>query len=80
MFMPALDEILQQKLQVLEAKHQKRTLKETARNNGIKVTRGGRQLISFSCNDYLGLSHHPAVIAAAQKALDQYGTGAGASE
>lgn len=77
--MPALDDILQQKLQVLEAKRQKRTLKGTARIPGAKARRGGRELVSFSCNDYLGLSHHPKVVAAARAALDKYGAGAGAS-
>lgn len=33
-------------------------------------------LADFSSNDYLGLSRHPEVIAAAHRALDQYGTGA----
>jgi len=35
--------------------------------------------VDFSSNDYLGLSAHPAVVAAAQEALAQYGVGAGAS-
>ncbi len=42
--------------------------------------RAGRaRLISFSCNDYLGLTHHPAVKAAAVAAIETYGAGAGAS-
>jgi len=36
-------------------------------------------LVSFASNDYLGLSHHPAVIAAAHDAIDRWGTGAGAA-
>jgi len=36
-------------------------------------------LLSFSCNDYLNLSQHPAVIAAAMEATARYGVGAGAS-
>ena len=39
----------------------------------------GRQVISFASNDYLGLSFHPAVIAAAHAALDRWGAGATAS-
>jgi len=36
-------------------------------------------LVSFASNDYLGLTHHPAVVAAAHDALDRWGTGAGAA-
>jgi 8-amino-7-oxononanoate synthase len=43
------------------------------------VWRAGRRLISFSCNDYLNLATHPAVIDAAVAAVRQYGAGAGAS-
>ncbi len=34
---------------------------------------------SFASNDYLGLSSHPGVVAAAHRALDRWGSGAGAS-
>jgi 8-amino-7-oxononanoate synthase len=36
-------------------------------------------VVSFASNDYLGLSGHPGVVAAAQAALDRWGAGAGAS-
>jgi 8-amino-7-oxononanoate synthase len=36
-------------------------------------------LVSFASNDYLGLSQHPAVRAAAHEAIDRWGTGAGAA-
>ena len=39
----------------------------------------GRPVIHFASNDYLGLTHHPAVVAAAHDALDRWGTGAGAA-
>ena len=39
---------------------------------------GGR-VVSFASNDYLGLSLHPAVVAAAQGALARWGAGSGAS-
>ncbi|HEU5151948.1 MAG TPA: 8-amino-7-oxononanoate synthase [Iamia sp.] len=39
----------------------------------------GTAVTSFASNDYLGLSAHPAVIAAAHAALDRWGTGSTAS-
>jgi 8-amino-7-oxononanoate synthase len=36
-------------------------------------------LVSFAANDYLGLSAHPTVIAAAHDALDRWGSGAGSA-
>ena len=77
--MPALDEILTQKLQILEAKQQKRATIPSLRHDGVHITRDGKDLISFSCNDYLGLSQHQHVISAAADALKKYGSGAGAS-
>ena len=37
------------------------------------------KVVAFASNDYLGLSTHPAVVAAAHEALDRWGAGAGAS-
>jgi 8-amino-7-oxononanoate synthase len=36
-------------------------------------------LVNFASNDYLGLSRHPSVLAAAREALDRWGAGAGAA-
>ena len=77
--MTALDQFAAQKLRDLEARQLRRSLIDTARTDGIHVLRNGRRLVSFSCNDYLNLSHHPQVKAAASAALERYGTGAGAS-
>ena len=38
-----------------------------------------RDVVSFASNDYLGLTTHPTVVAAAHQALDRWGTGSGAS-
>lgn len=37
------------------------------------------RLVSFASNDYLGLSRHPALAAAACEAIERWGTGAGAA-
>ena len=39
----------------------------------------GRPVVTFASNDYLGLSHHPAVVTAAQSAVERWGAGAGSS-
>lgn len=67
------------RLDALSARSLRRTLEPTHRLDGVRVRRDGRELISFSCNDYLGLSHHPAVKAAAVVAIETYGVGSGAS-
>ena len=36
---------------------------------------GGAEVLNFCANNYLGLADHPEVIAAAHKALDEYGFG-----
>ncbi len=75
----SLDNLASAKLEDLEARSLRRRLIETDRYGAIEVRRNGRTLISFCCNDYLNLSHHPKVVAVAKAATDRYGTGSGAS-
>ena len=43
---------------------------------GAKIeVKGGRKVLNFCANNYLGLSSHPKVIEAAHKALDEWGYG-----
>src|SRR5580700_2829865 len=76
--MRSLDGFACGKLAALERAQLRRTPVVTARQ-GIYAERGGRRLLSFSCNDYLNLSGHPAIIKAAVEAAQHYGIGAGAS-
>jgi 8-amino-7-oxononanoate synthase len=76
--MHSLDAFAAGKLAALEQARLRRIPVVTARD-GIWVEREGRRLLSFSCNDYLNLSQHPAIIEAALAATRRYGIGAGAS-
>src|ERR1700719_494840 len=77
--MRSLDEFATAKLNELERANLRRRLVDTTRLDGIWALRNGRRLLSFSCNDYLNLTQHPAIKAAAIAALQHYGVGSGAS-
>jgi 8-amino-7-oxononanoate synthase len=77
--MHSLDTFATAKLAELERAHLRRRLVESFREDGLWITRGGRRLLSFSCNDYLNLTQHPALKAAAIAAIELYGVGSGAS-
>src|SRR5262249_27565577 len=76
--MRSLDQFAGEKLAALESAQLRRMPAVTTRS-GVWAERDGRRLLSFSCNDYLNLSRHPAVVAAAIEATKRYGVGAGAS-
>jgi len=77
--MRSLDDFASGKLALLERDSLRRELVDTSRVTGIWALRNGRRLLSFCCNDYLNLTHHPAVKEAAIEALRVYGVGAGSS-
>jgi 8-amino-7-oxononanoate synthase len=77
--MPALRDFARAQLDLAEERSLRRRVCETERVGAGRVCRGDREYVSFSCNDYLGLAHHPAVITAASEAVRRYGAGAGAS-
>ena len=56
-----------------------RQLRRVESEQGPTVSIGGRDVINFSSNNYLGIANHPALAEAAKKAIDLYGCGSGAS-
>jgi len=50
-----------------------------ARGPAGRLAPDGPDVVSFASNDYLGLTTHPAVIAASREALERWGAGAGAA-
>ena len=77
--MKSLDRYAQDKLEDLQRRHLRRTLTESLREDGLWIERDGKRLLSFSCNDYLNLTQHPAIKQAAIDAIEKYGVGSGAS-
>jgi glycine C-acetyltransferase len=49
--------------------------RELASPQSASVVAGGRQVLNFCANNYLGLADHPSVVAAAKAALDEWGFG-----
>lgn len=77
--MKSLDAFAQTKLRALEENNLRRHLVKTVRPHAGAAIQSGKSLISFACNDYLGLSLHPEVQAAAARAAELHGAGGGAS-
>jgi 8-amino-7-oxononanoate synthase len=77
--MRSLDDFAHGKLLDLESNHLRRQIIDTTPGDGVIVERGGRCLVSFSSNDYLNFSQHPALKAAAREAIERFGVGSGAS-
>lgn len=56
-----------------------RTLNSATLAPGGRIVRGGKTLINFAGNDYLGLSLHPALVAASRDSAEKFGAGVAAS-
>jgi 8-amino-7-oxononanoate synthase len=65
-----------QELQALKQKNLYRRLRVLEDHEGTHAKFEGRKILLFCGNDYLGMSRHPRVLAAAHKAIDRYGVGA----
>jgi 8-amino-7-oxononanoate synthase len=75
----SLDQLARHKLEALERRQLRRRLIVTDRSDATAARQSGADLVSFACNDYLGLSQHPEVVAASVEATRRFGVGAGSS-
>ena len=75
-FMYTLQQTLANELQNIDAAGLFKRERIIASAQSAAITlQDGSEVINFCANNYLGLSYHPRVIAAAKKALDDYGYG-----
>ncbi len=73
---PAYRTHLAQTLSALESAGLYKRERVLATPQGAHVTvAGGREVLNFCANNYLGLANHPAVVQAAHAALDRWGYG-----
>jgi 8-amino-7-oxononanoate synthase len=75
----SFDAELNQRLAAIRDAGLLRELRRVDSPQGPHIEIGGRTLLNFSSNDYLGLANHPALKEAAIKATEKFGAGAGAS-
>jgi 8-amino-7-oxononanoate synthase len=66
-------------LAVIRAAGRWRLMRDLVTTGPVTGELDGRPVVTFASNDYLGLTHHPRVVAAAHAALDRWGVGTGAS-
>jgi len=69
---------LDDEVAALRERHLYRPLRVMSSAQGPIVSIDDRRLISLSSNDYLGLTHHPRLRAAAEAAVRDFGVGSGA--
>jgi len=74
--MNSLRQALSADLEALSASGLRRTCRALEAATATTVTVGGRSLLVFGSNNYLGLARHPRLLSAAQSALTQWGAGA----
>ena len=77
--MAAFDQELKTRLEAIREQGLLRELRRVDSPQSPRIEIGGRTLLNFSSNDYLGLANHPALKEAAIKATEKFGAGAGAS-
>ena len=77
--MDSLDAELQQRLADLREQNLFRELRRVDSPQSSRIKIGGKTLLNFSSNDYLGLANDPVLKEAAIAAVEKFGAGAGAS-
>ncbi|WP_185232699.1 8-amino-7-oxononanoate synthase [Teredinibacter franksiae] len=75
----SFEQSLKSQLHERLSKHRYRVRKIVESPQSVIMREGGRDLVNFCSNDYLGLANHPDVISALQEGASRFGVGSGAS-
>jgi glycine C-acetyltransferase len=68
-------QVLRPQLEDLKAKGLYKRERQIQGPQGASIRVGGREVVNFCANNYLGLANHPAVVEAAHEGLRRYGYG-----
>jgi 8-amino-7-oxononanoate synthase len=74
-----LEQFITEDLAAREASHQLRVRRPLSPLSSTHVRCDGVDYVNFASNNYLGLTHHPRLIAAARASLERDGLGSGAA-
>ena len=77
--MNSFDEELDRRLKALREQGLLRELRRVDSPPGSRIRMGGRTLLNFASNDYLGLANDPRLKEAAVSAVEKFGAGSGAA-
>jgi glycine C-acetyltransferase len=70
-----LQQVLRPQLDDLRARGLYKSERQLEGPQGAAIRVGGREVLNFCANNYLGLSSHPAILEAAREGLQQFGYG-----
>src|SRR5215471_21539488 len=70
-----LRQVLQPQLEDLQQRGLYKRERQLQGPQGSSIQVGGREVINFCANNYLGLANHPAIVEAAAEGLRRYGYG-----
>ncbi len=68
-------QVLRPQLEDLKAKGLYKRERQLQGPQGSAIQVGGREMLNFCANNYLGLANHPAILEAAREGLREYGYG-----
>jgi 7-keto-8-aminopelargonate synthetase-like enzyme len=77
--MSRFDEEIGRRLTAIREQGLHRELRRVDSPQGTHIEIGGKTLLNFSSNDYLGLANHPALKDAAIRAVEKFGAGSGSA-
>src|SRR3989338_6904843 len=75
MYSKKLKKSIEQEFEALEEAGKFKVEREIEGAQGAEISIGGKKVLMFASNNYLGLANHPEIVKAGKDAIDKYGFG-----